>query len=202
MEAIWQNITTALEVPSDVADKWLFKLKEQYSQSNRCYHNEEQMIHKKSKHLSGASICIQLACLFQYYHFVAGKDCVKENCDALKEFLAEAKLENKSLENNTLRLLGDVTVESIDLPEDDVLFFQDLDLLILGYSADEYKQYSKQLREEYSELDSGSYNRMRLKILQTFNRIPFIYASKELGDKYEQTARANIGNEIKELQNN
>ncbi|XP_053687306.1 uncharacterized protein LOC128736836 [Sabethes cyaneus] len=178
MESIWQNITTALEIPSEVADKWLAKLKQQYnSQSNRHYHNEEQMIHRKAKHLAGASICVQLACLFQYYHFDAGKDCVEENCGALKEFFAEAKLENKSLENNTLRLLGDVAVESSDLPEEDVLFFQDLDLLILGRLT------------------------IVFQILQTLNRIPSIYASKELGDKYEQTARTNIGNEIKELEN-
>ncbi|XP_058832831.1 uncharacterized protein LOC131690812 [Topomyia yanbarensis] len=201
MDHIWQNITTALEVPSDVADKWLIKLKKQYSLPNRYYHSEKQMIHKKAEHLSGASVCLQLASLFQYYHFDAGKDSVRENCDVLKEFLVDAKLDNKTLENNILQLLGDVSVESVDLPEDDVLYFQDLDLLILGYSPEEYKQYTVQLRQEYSAIDTESYNKMRLKILQTFNRIPFIYATKAFSEKYESAARANIENEIKELEN-
>ncbi|XP_062553076.1 uncharacterized protein LOC134218183 [Armigeres subalbatus] len=199
MEPIWQNITTALEIPPDVADKWLAKLKQQYAQPNRHYHNEEQMIRRKVEHLSGASLCLQLALLFQYYHFDAGKDCVKENCDALKEFLVEAKLENKALENNVLRLLGDVSVESSDLPDEDVSYFQDLDLSILGYSAEDYKLYTEQLRKEYSSMETSSYNKMRLKILQTFNCIPFIYATTEFGDKFEKTARDNIETEIKEL---
>lgn len=96
MDPIWQNITTALEVPSEVADKWLAKLKQQYSQPSRHYHNEEQMLRRKAVHLSGSSVCLQLALLFQYYNFDAGKDCVQENCDALKEFLAEAKVDNVS----------------------------------------------------------------------------------------------------------
>lgn len=154
MDPIWQNIVTALEVPSDVADKWLTKLKAQYSQPNRYYHNEEQMISKKAEHLSGASVCLQLASLFQYYHFDAGKDCVKENCNALQELFADAKLDNvsrklgkqrksnsvstitnslqKALLHNVLRLLGDVGIECSDLSEEDLLYFQDLDLLILG----------------------------------------------------------------------
>ncbi|XP_065093048.1 uncharacterized protein LOC135713745 [Ochlerotatus camptorhynchus] len=200
MDPIWQNITTALEVPSEVADKWLAKLKQQYSLPNRHYHNEEQMLRRKVEHLSGSSVCLQLALLFQYYNFDAGKDCVQENCDALKEFLAEAKIDNKALENNTLRLLGDVSVESSDLPDDDVSYFQDLDLLILGYSAEDYKLYTEQLRKEYPSKETSSYAKMRLKILQTFNRIPFIYATKEFGDKFEKTARDNIGKEIKELE--
>nr|XP_029726356.1 uncharacterized protein LOC109408660 [Aedes albopictus] len=201
MEPIWQNITTALEIPPEVADKWLAKLKQQYAQPNRHYHNEKQMLRRKVEHLSGASVCLQLAVLFQYYDFDAGKDCVKENCTALKEFLAEARIENKALENNVLRLLGDVSVESSDLPDDDVSYFQDLDLLILGYPTDDYKVYTELLRKEYSTMEASSYNKMRLKILQTFNRIPFIYATTEFGEKFEKTARDNIGTEIKELEN-
>ncbi|XP_058463243.1 uncharacterized protein LOC131437730 [Malaya genurostris] len=201
MDPIWQNITTALEVPPEVADKWLAKLKGQYSLPGRHYHSESQMIHRKAEYLSGASVCIQLASLFQYYHFDPEKDCVSENCDVLKEFLIDAKLDNKPLENNILQLLGDVNVDSFDLPEDELLYFQDLDLLMLGYSPENYKQYTVQLRQEYSTMDEQSYNKMRLKILRSFNRIPFIYASKEFSEKYESTARANIESEIKELEN-
>ncbi|KAL1395432.1 hypothetical protein pipiens_011258 [Culex pipiens pipiens] len=198
MDSVWQNIVTALEVDPAVANQWLAKLKQQYGQPGRHYHNEQQMLAKKLEHLAGASVCLQLATLFQYFHFDAGRDCGAENCDALKEFLASASVDNKALINNVLRLLGDATVESSDLPDDDVAFFQDLDLLILGHPPQEYKVYTEQLRKEYPE--PASYNKMRLKILQSFSRIPFIYATKEFGDRYEQTARANIESEIKELE--
>ncbi|XP_055629451.1 uncharacterized protein LOC129770560 [Toxorhynchites rutilus septentrionalis] len=201
MDPIWQNIVTALEIQSDVADKWFTKLKAQYSQPSRHYHNEEQMMIKKAEHLlNGASVCLQLAALFQYYHFDAGKDCVKENCDALREFFADANLDNKALLDNVLRLLGDVGIESSDLPEEDVLYFQDLDLFILGCPPEDYKVYRELLRKEYSTVETGSYNKMRLKVLQVFNRIPFIYSTKEFNDRYENTAKINIESEIKDLE--
>lgn len=94
MDSVWQNIVTALEVDPAVADQWLAKLKEQYGQPGRHYHNEQQMLAKKLEHLAGASVCLQLATLFQYFHFDAGRDCAAENCDALKEFLASASVDN------------------------------------------------------------------------------------------------------------
>lgn len=96
MESIWENISTALELAPDTADRWLAKLRAQYAQSHRHYHTESELIRRKVPHLTGASVCIQLAALFQYYHFEADKDCVARNCETVGEFFADAQIENVS----------------------------------------------------------------------------------------------------------
>nr|XP_049467174.1 uncharacterized protein LOC120961484 [Anopheles coluzzii] len=188
MESIWENISTALELAPDTADRWLAKLRAQYAQSHRHYHTESELIRRKVPHLTGASVCIQLAALFQYYHFEADKDCVARNC------------ETKTLEANVKRLLGDLQMEAGDLSEDDVQYFQDLDLLVLGIPAEEYKQYTQQLRNECPEKDVSSYDKMRLKLLQALSRIPSIYMTAQFSERFESAAQTNIEQEIKDLQ--
>ncbi|XP_052898359.1 uncharacterized protein LOC128305098 [Anopheles moucheti] len=87
-----------------------------------------------------------------------------------------------------------------DLSESDVQYFQDLDLLVLGTSSEDYKQYTEQLRNECPVEDVNSYDKMRLKLLQTLSRIPSIYMTKDFSDRFESIARANIELEIKDLQ--
>ncbi|XP_050073101.1 uncharacterized protein LOC126561197 [Anopheles maculipalpis] len=200
MENIWENISTALELSPEISDRWLVKLRTQYAQSHRHYHTESELIRRKVPHLTAASICLQLATLFQYYHFEADKDCVARNCETVSEFFADAQLDNKTLETNVKRLLGDVQMEAGDLSEHDVQYFQDLDLLVLGTPPDDYKQYTQQLRNECPAEDVSSYDKMRLKLLQTLCRIPSIYMTKEFSERFESAARANIEQEIKDLQ--
>uniref|UniRef100_A0A182MM00 Uncharacterized protein n=1 Tax=Anopheles culicifacies TaxID=139723 RepID=A0A182MM00_9DIPT len=200
METIWENISTALELSPDTSDRWLTKLRTQYAQSHRHYHTESELIRRKVPHLTSASICLQLAALFQYYHFEADKDCVARNCEAVGEFFTDAQLDNKILEVNVKRLLGDVQMETGDLSESDIQYFQDLDLLVLGTPPEEYKQYTQQLRNECPAEEVNSYDKMRLKLLQTLNSIPSIYTTKEFSDRFERIARANIEQEIKDLQ--
>ncbi|XP_058125147.1 uncharacterized protein LOC131282447 [Anopheles ziemanni] len=199
MELIWDNISTTLELSSELSQKWLTKLRAQYSESHRHYHNEHELIGRKVPLLAGSNVCLQLAVLFQYYYFEADKDCMARNCEAVSEFFNEINLGNKTLEANVKRLLGDLQSEAGDLCEEDVKFFQDLDLLVLGTPPDEYKQYTQQLRLEYQSEDIGSYDKTRLKLLQTLCRIPCIYLTKNLSE-YENLARENIVQEIKELQ--
>lgn len=63
---------------------------------------------------------------------------------------------------------------------------------------EQYANYKKLLREEFSELNDGAYRAMRLKVLQSFLLIPMIYCSEAFA-QLEFTARANIEKEIAEL---
>lgn len=199
MEHIWDSISTTLELSSELSQKWLTKLREQYSEPHRHYHNEHELIGRKVPLLAGSNVCLKLAVLFQYYYFEADKDCMARNCEAVTEFFNEINLENKNLEANVKRLLGDLQSEAGDLCEADVQFFQDLDLLVLGTPPDEYKLYTQQLRLEYQSEDISSYDKTRLKLLQTLYRIPCIYLTKKFSE-YENVARENIEHEIKELE--
>lgn len=60
----------------------------------------------------------------------------------------------------------------------------------------DYSSYVESLQNEYG---SESYKRDRLKMLKTLLMIPFIYSTATLRDKFEDTARLNIQNEIDNL---
>lgn len=64
---------------------------------------------------------------------------------------------------------------------------------------EEYQHYTTLLRSEYANLDDANYKAMRIKVLETLLLIPCIYATDEYRNKYEELARANIRNEIREL---
>lgn len=98
-----------------------------------------------------------------------------------------------------LKLLGDDSVECVEGYDEEFDLFQDLDLFILGSPANDYKKYTELLQKENSFMDLEKYKSMRLKVLQSFLRIPSIYCTKEFRDKFEDTARNNIKNEIEEL---
>jgi len=78
---------------------------------------------------------------------------------------------------------------------------QDIDIEILGKSAEEYKDYSKAIRLQYAEYPDKIYNPARIKILQTFINKDKIYNTKYYQDKYESQARENIKSEIESLTN-
>jgi predicted metal-dependent HD superfamily phosphohydrolase len=78
-------------------------------------------------------------------------------------------------------------------------FFLDLDLGILGASAEIYQEYAKAIRREYSFAPENLYREKRREILRRFLQREFIYYSDELRELLEQRARTNIANEIKEL---
>jgi predicted metal-dependent HD superfamily phosphohydrolase len=120
-------------------------------------------------------------------------------------------------------LLGDETVESANLSDDTIEYFQDMDLAVLGSPPEQYAQYVKLLQQEYGNIGLPVYRNMRLKvrnshnsihflgqykfkflsqILQTFLTIPHIYSTQTFREKFESIARENIKKEIEELKCN
>lgn len=47
---------------------------------------------------------------------------------------------------------------------DDKHYFLDIDMAVLGASPEEYNQYTKRVREEYSFLSDEFYKNLRLKV--------------------------------------
>lgn len=84
--------------------------------------------------------------------------------------------------------------------DNDTNFLLDADLAILGSTAYDYQKYSEQIREEFSLYPDFMYNSGRKKALQHFLQMKTIYKTDYFIKKYEKMARANISNEIEELQ--
>lgn len=84
--------------------------------------------------------------------------------------------------------------------DEDLDYFLDFDLSVLGASAEAYKAYTAQIRQEYRVYPDMLYKPGRRKVLQHFLGLPFIYKTNIFREKYEAQARVNLQNELRELE--
>lgn len=78
-------------------------------------------------------------------------------------------------------------------------YFLDIDLTVFGQSPRDYSQYSHQVREEYSFVDSDVYYEVRRRILVGFLARKRLYFTDHFFDKYEVQARENLSREVFDL---
>ncbi len=80
----------------------------------------------------------------------------------------------------------------------DLQWFLDFDLAVLGSSKTIYDEYAANIRKEYAHIPTWKYNFGRRKVLASFLSKPKIFHC--LTSIYEQQARENITREIKQLE--
>lgn len=81
----------------------------------------------------------------------------------------------------------------------DLDYFLDFDLQILGTSPEAYRQYTQQIRQEYSIYPDLLYKPGRKKAMQHFLEMPTIFRTPVFRELYEAQARQNIRAEIDTL---
>jgi predicted metal-dependent HD superfamily phosphohydrolase len=75
----------------------------------------------------------------------------------------------------------------------------DADLSILGARENEYQDYAKAIRQEYSFVLDEEYRMGRSKVLQGFLDRDSIYLLPQFREKFEESARSNISRELRAL---
>lgn len=83
--------------------------------------------------------------------------------------------------------------------DNDTNFLLDFDLAILGDYPENYKDYKKRIRKEYSIYPDFLYNKGRRKVLQHFLDMERIYKTEEFHACYELPARKNLISELEDL---
>lgn len=85
-------------------------------------------------------------------------------------------------------------------PSEELKYFLDIDLSILGADEETYRyNYSKQIRKEYSWVPEEIYKAKRAEILQGFLDRDYIYNTDIFRNDLEKQARENIKLEIERL---
>ena len=79
---------------------------------------------------------------------------------------------------------------------DDLAFFLDFDLAILGAAPEVYTNYAAAVREEYQHVPGFLYRRGRKKVLRYFLEAPRLYRTEALYDLLEEKARENLRLEL------
>ena len=81
----------------------------------------------------------------------------------------------------------------------DEKYIADIDLAILGKDTEEFDEYEKNIRKEYSWVPEETYRIERKKVLQYFLKREYIYYTEYFRDKYETKARENLKRSIEVL---
>ncbi len=116
---------------------------------------------------------------------------------------AEAHLRQMNVNN---ALIGNVKrfIESAKdriMPENlslqnDLSFFLDFDMAVLGVDEQMYKLYSEKIREEYARYPDPIYRQGRKLALQKVQALENIFFTEEFRQEMEQKARENINSEV------
>ena len=92
--------------------------------------------------------------------------------------------------------LGTKELEEGKERKEDLCFFLDFDLQILGDKSESYDRYAANIRKEYIFYDDASYKQGRLQVLHGFLEKSHIFHTQAFRDLYEKAARRNIRREI------
>lgn len=83
---------------------------------------------------------------------------------------------------------------------EDINYFLDADLAILGSSERSYLIYVQQIRSEYQQYTIAVYNKGRKQVLAHFLEMSSIFKTQYFIDLFEQQARINITKELRSLE--
>jgi predicted metal-dependent HD superfamily phosphohydrolase len=74
----------------------------------------------------------------------------------------------------------------------DAQYLVDIDLAILGFNAEAFRQYELAIRNEFYYLQPDEYRQSRVNVLSGLLSQPYIYNTFDFRSEYETTASANI----------
>lgn len=176
------------------------EIEEKYSHPKRHYHNLTHLSNMFNQLEQCESMIHDWDCVVfaLFYHDYIYKSTAKDNEEQSAEE-AKRKLSSLGFANSKISLVHELIIATKTHQQHqnpDINLFTDADLSILGSSRDEYDQYTKQVRQEYSIYPDILYKPGRRKVLQHFLDMPFIYKSEFFRHRLETIARQNIAWEL------
>lgn len=174
---------------------------------SRSYHNTkhcENMLINKDRYLDidrfklNNEPLFNLA-IFTHDRYFSIKDSIKYAVNILKESTSK-KIKSKSNQDILKRLIQ-ATDHKYDLPNPtrEEKLISDLDLFVLASNKPEYKAYQNAIRKEYKDIKPITFYVARLKVLENFLKKSSIFKLPFFKENYENIARNNILNEIKDI---
>ena len=201
----WHHLLTPY-VPKPAAREKLFgSLAEQYSHPTRHYHDlrhiREMLAFLEPEHdARRVPAAVQFAV---WFHDVVYNTLKDDNETKSAEFAGKllSRIGAGEALIATVKSLILATHEHRPLlGSDDEACFLDADLAILAAPPERYRQYSKEIRQEYYWVPAFMYGRKRIAILEEFLQRERIFLTPRMAGAPEQQARENLRWEIESLE--
>jgi predicted metal-dependent HD superfamily phosphohydrolase len=139
------------------------------------------------------------ALLFTLYYHDIVYDAKKKNNEELSADWAKKVMTQIGVDKKTVNLTFNqiiATKQHETSANIDTNYFLDADLSILGSTWSNYERYYQGVREEYKMYPKVMYNPGRKKVMRHFLEMDRIFKTDYFYQMFEQSARANIQQEI------
>ena len=203
LKAIYFDLLQQLKISDTEANILWDEIETKHSEKGRHYHNlshlediYHQLLHVQS-HIDHWEA--SLFALFYHdiiYNVMAGNN-EKKSAELARKRMSDMKIEEEMISLTETIILATQKHGKGDSIEVD--FFTDADLSILGADAQQYSEYCKKIRKEYSIYPDFMYNKGRKKVIRHFLNMDVLFKTKFFYDTYETKARANLKQELESL---
>ena len=201
----WMRLFRNIGARGD-ARKIFMNMYARYSEPHRKYHTAEHILFcldtfKRVRHLAKNPDAVEAALLFHDFEYSTLPDARNEKKSAVlfKQFADEMMLSDEFIWLVCAYILASMRHESAN---NDTRLFIDCDLAILGTDPEEFDEYERKIREEFSHVPEKIFCLKRREILERFldqTGRPHIFLTEAFRNKYEERARSNLARSIAAL---
>lgn len=176
------------------------EIEKKHTKKNRYYHNISHLEHlyNQLNEVKDKITDWDMVLFALFYHDYI-YNALKQDNEEKSAKKAIAVLKELVVQENRILLCNEIILatrsHSIS-KNDDVNYFTDADLSILGSEWNNYQTYFKNVRKEYKYYPNFMYNKGRVKVLKHFIKMAKIFKIDHFHNKYEAKAKENLQQEI------
>lgn len=196
----WKDLLKRVGCDENVEDNFM-KIKNIYSLKSRRYHNLQHIV----KCLEEFDLVedklaqkdtVELAVWFHDIIYKTRSDTNEEDSAVYaKRILSGLGVDDKIVQDVYNLIIA--TKHDTKIVDPDAKYLVDIDLSILGVDKDQFLDYEKNIRKEYSWVPYFFYKKKRFEILKNFLERKFIFSTDFFRQRYELKARANLNSILK-----
>lgn len=201
----WHELIAPYAPDQEIAAALLEEIRSKYNQSNRYYHNLQhittmlqlaEQYEEKIKDKATVNFAI-------FYHDLvydtSSSNNEEKSAKKASQYLAKLKVGPESIAKVSDYILA-TKMHEVQEVDQDLMYFLDFDLSILGADPISYSNYSKAIRKEFSIYPDFIYKPGRAKVLKALLQKKQLYQTLIFRERLEQAARINISNELEEIE--
>ncbi len=200
---LWLNLIVPYYQSADKAGELFEEILNSYSEKSRHYHTCEHLkdLLQLSVEYGHRLENVEVVRFAIFYHDIVYKSSRSDN-EIKSAALARSRLGELNVFEDQIEAIEKfILCTKRHQPaecsfQNDLLYFLDFDLSILGTSPDVYDGYARAIRMEYKQFPDFLYKPGRKKILKRLLQKPFIFKTADFKAKYEEQAKKNLQNEL------
>jgi len=202
LETSWIELANKYSANAAFMAKCWNEIKTAYTAPGRHYHNLNHLDYmmKKADEYQEEIQDLHTLKLSIFYHnivYVTNRsDNEERSSEIARDRLEKLTVPEAKIARCEFQILA--TKSHKKTGDNDTNYLLDFDLAYLGESPSLYREYSENIRKEYSQYPDALFKQGRKKALEHFLKMVRIYKTEEFYKKYEKQARENLRSELKD----